>query len=75
VTYISKVEDKLTNKKLFNQVKDPTKKIKESINDLADQLFKKKKITLKEKHEFTSIENVPTIIGQPKIHKENDPMR
>ena len=38
-------------------------------------MFKQNKITQRTKIEFNLIEDLPKIRGQPKIHKENNPMR
>ena len=73
--YINKIEEKLNDKNTYEQVKDPTNEIKTNISEITNKLFKQNKITLKEKYELTSIDNLPVIRGQPKIHKENNPMR
>ena len=42
---------------------------------LTKRLYKLSRINLNTKHGFLSIENIPTIRGQPKLHKQNHPMR
>ena len=38
-------------------------------------MLQKHKITDQNKHQLTVIEDIPKIRGQPKIHKNNTPMR
>jgi hypothetical protein len=73
--YIIKIEEKLNNIDTYQEVKDPTNKIKKNISEITSKLFKQSRIKLKEKFEFTSIDNLPVIRGQPKIHKQDHPMR
>ncbi|CAF3938601.1 unnamed protein product, partial [Rotaria sp. Silwood1] len=73
--YIKKIEEQLNNKNIYETVNDPTNQIKRKISKLANRLFKKNKITEPQKYQFNSIENLPTIRGQPKIHKKEMPMR
>ena len=73
--YLKKVEDILQDKKLYQEVNDPTAKIKKKINNLTTQLLKKRKITEAQKRMLNSNENLATIKAQPKIHKDGNPMR
>src|ERR1700722_547215 len=59
----------------YEQVNDPTKSIKKKISDLTKRLFKTNRITDIEKYELSSIDDLPSIRGQPKLHKLNHPMR
>ena len=73
--YIKKIEEQLTNTNTYEVVKDPTNQIKNKILKLTNKLFKSTKITDFQKLYFNSNENLPTIRGQPKIHKPEMPMR
>ena len=73
--YLKKVEDIIQDKKLYQEVNDPTAKIKKKINNLTTQLLKKRKITEAQKWMLNSNENLATIKAQPKIHKDGNPMR
>jgi len=73
--YISKIEDKLKDNKLYEETNDPTKKLKKKINNLAMKLFNKERISESQKLDFNSIDNLPTVRGQPKIHKVGNPIR
>jgi hypothetical protein len=70
VDYINKIEEKLNNTNIYEQVKkDPTTKIKNNISKLITKLIKQNKYYL------TSIDDLPKIRGQPKLDKNNTPMR
>lgn len=73
--YINQIEEQLNNKEIYEIVKDPTNRIKSKIRRIASKLFKKNKITEAQKYHFNAIENLPTVRGQPKIHKKEIPMR
>jgi hypothetical protein len=73
--YISKIEEKLNDINTYEQVRNPVNEIKKSISKLTDTLFKKDKIKLKNKMELNSIDDLPRIRGQVKIHKMNYSMR
>jgi hypothetical protein len=73
--YITKIEEKLNDKNLYEQVKDPTNMIKQKLLKMTNKLFDKQKISLRTKYELTSIEDLSKIRGQPKLHKINHPMR
>ena len=45
-----------------------------NIMELTRRLYKLNRINLNTKHELLSIDNIPTIRGQPKLHKQNHPM-
>ena len=46
-----------------------------NIMELTRRLYKLSQINLNTKHKLLSIENIPTIRGQPKLHKQNHQMR
>ena len=46
-----------------------------NITELTRRLYKLSRINLNTKHDLLLIENIPTIRGQPKLHKQNHPMR
>ena len=73
--YITKIEEQLYDTKVYENVNDPTNKIKHAISVIAQRLFTKKRINEKQKYDFTSIDNLPTVRGQPKLHKMGTPMR
>ncbi|CAF1498605.1 unnamed protein product, partial [Rotaria sordida] len=73
--YIEKIKEKLNDNKLYKIVTDPTNKIKEKINEITDYLFKTGRINEMQKFDFKSIDNLPYVRGQPKLHKDNHPMR
>ena len=73
--YINKIEEKLKDKDVYEEVKDPTNIIKKKITTLTKRLFKFDRINQKMKNEFSSIDDLPRIRGQPKIHKKDHPMR
>jgi hypothetical protein len=70
--YIKKIEEKLNDTNIYEQVKkDPTAKIKTAISKLIRRLLKQNKITEQNKYYLTSIDDIPKIRGQPKLHKQN----
>ncbi|CAF3361458.1 unnamed protein product [Rotaria sp. Silwood2] len=73
--YISKIEEKLDEKDIYEQVNDPTNLIKKKLTTLTNRLFKANRITKNLKNELTSNDDIPRIRGQPKVHEENCPMR
>ena len=73
--YVSKIEGQLTNPNVYESVKDPTNSIKNKICKLTNILFKSGKISRFNKYNFTSIDNLPHVRGQPKIHKKDRPLR
>ena len=56
-------------------VKDPTDNLKKMVSTLSNRLYREKKIEQPDKYEFNSIENLPYVRGQPKIHKTGNPMQ
>jgi hypothetical protein len=73
--YITKIEEQLNDTNIYEVTNDPTNKIKNKICRIANKLFKKNRITQHQKYHFSSIENLATVRGQPKIHKQGTPMR
>ena len=76
IDYINKIEEKLNDFNIYEQVKkDPTTIIKTQINKKVTKLLNQNKITEQNKYYLTSIDDLPKIRGQPKLHKNNNPMR
>ena len=74
--YINKVEEKLNDQNIYQQLKtDPTDNMKKEIKQISTRLFKQDKITQAKKFELSGIDDLPTIRGQPKLHKRDNPMR
>ena len=74
--YINKIEEKLNDLNVYEQVKkDPTTIIKAKINKKITKMLNQNKITDQTKYYLTSIDDLPKIRGQPKLHKINNPMR
>jgi predicted GIY-YIG superfamily endonuclease len=73
--YINKIEDKLKDITVYEEVKDPTNTIKKKITELTSRLFKANRISQIIKYELSSIDDLAKIRGQPKLHKQNHPMR
>ena len=73
--YINKMEEKLNDNSIYEEVKDPTNMIKRKITELTNRLHKNNRISLNMKHDFSSIDNLSSIRGQPKLHKINHSMR
>ena len=73
--YVVKVEEKLNDDKIYEITKNPTSIIKKKISSLAERLFKSNRISQRVKYELTSIDDLPSVRGQPKLHKINNPMR
>ncbi|CAF1454244.1 unnamed protein product [Rotaria sordida] len=63
------------DKNIYEEVANPTNLIKTKISTLADRLLNLKRINTNMKNEFLSIEDLPKIRGQPKLHKKEQPMR
>ncbi|CAF1450126.1 unnamed protein product [Rotaria sordida] len=59
--YINKVEEKLNNVDLYEQVKDPTDTIKKKLSELTMRMFKNNKINAIQKLELMSIDNLAVI--------------
>jgi hypothetical protein len=78
IDYINKIEEKLNDTNIYEQVKkDPTTAIKTEISKKVTKLLEQNKITEQNKYYLTSIDDLPKIRGQPKLHKNknNTPMR
>ena len=73
--YIQKIEEKLYDNEIYEEVQDPTDTIKKKITTLTNKLFKSNKISKVLKNEFSSVDDIPRLRGQLKVHKENCPMR
>ena len=73
--YITSIERKLNEDNTYEEVPNPSNKIKKNVAETTDKLFKQNKINQRTKIELNSIEDLPKIREQPKIHKENNPMR
>ena len=73
--YISKMEEKLRDKKIYTEVNDPTNNIKTALSEFSQKLFQQKKISQGQQKYLTSIDNIPSVRGQPKLHKVDQPMR
>ncbi len=73
--YIEKIGKKINDTTLYEEVRNPTSKIKEKISGLTERLFQANRITQSMKYELTSIDDLPRVRGQPKLHKTNHPMR
>ncbi|CAF1545313.1 unnamed protein product [Adineta ricciae] len=74
--YIDLIEQKLKDECTYEIIqKDPTKKIMEKVKSEADKLLGLNKINVAQHFQLISIEDLPTIRGQPKLHKPNNPMR
>ena len=73
--YIQKIEEKLNDTNIYEKVEDPITQIKKHIAEITDKLLKQNKITRQKKMEPNAIEDLPKIRGQPKIHKQGNPMR
>ncbi|CAF5221536.1 unnamed protein product, partial [Rotaria magnacalcarata] len=73
--YFNKIEEKLNDLNVYEQVKnDPTTIIKTEINKKVTKMLKQNKITGQNKYYLTSIDDLPKIRGQPKLHKIDTPM-
>ncbi|CAF3865645.1 unnamed protein product [Rotaria magnacalcarata] len=70
--YFSKIEEKLNDTEMYEQVTNP---INNSISEFTEKLFKQNNIKQSLKLQLNSIEDLPRIRGQPKLHKVNHSMR
>ncbi|CAF3367010.1 unnamed protein product [Rotaria sp. Silwood2] len=74
--YMKKIEEKLNDLNVYEQVKkDPTTIIKTEISKKVTKMLNQNKITDQNKYYLTSIDDLPKIRGQPKLHKVDIPMR
>ena len=76
IDYINKIEEKLNDTNVYEEIKkDPTSTIKTEISKKVTKLLNQNKITEQTKYYLTSIDDLPKIRGQPKLHKNDKPMR
>ena len=68
--YIKRIEEKLNDKSIYEEVKDPTNVVKNKIAELINGLFKNSCISHHTKYELSSIDGIPHIRGQPTLHKK-----
>ena len=68
--YINKVEQKLGDIDLYEKLNDPTPLLERKINEITMKLFSQHKIDDFQKKIWTSIDDLPYVRGQPKIHKK-----
>ncbi|CAM4845408.1 unnamed protein product [Rotaria magnacalcarata] len=74
--YIDKVEEKLNDQEVYEKLmKDPTDELKTKLSTVITKLHQQEKINTAQKYQLTGIDDLPTIRGQPKLHKANHPMR
>ncbi|CAF4251052.1 unnamed protein product, partial [Rotaria magnacalcarata] len=74
--YFNQIEEKLNDLNVYEQVKnDPTTIIKTEINKKVTKMLEQNKITDHNKYDLTSIDDLPKIRGQLKLHKIDTPMR
>ncbi|CAF5189559.1 unnamed protein product, partial [Rotaria magnacalcarata] len=71
--YFSKIEEKLNDTEMYEQVTNPINN--NSISEFTEKLFKQNNIKQSLKLQLNSIEDLPRIRGQPKLHKVNHSMR
>ncbi|CAF4356108.1 unnamed protein product [Rotaria sp. Silwood2] len=70
IDYSNKIEEKLNDLNIYEQVKkDPTTTIRTEINKMLTKLLNQNKITEQNKFYLASIDDLPKIRGQPKLHK------
>ncbi|CAF4964316.1 unnamed protein product [Rotaria sp. Silwood1] len=63
------MEEKLKDTTIYTEVTDLTNKIKSALSNFTQKLFQQHKITQGQQKYLTSIDNIPTVRGQPKLHK------
>lgn len=75
--YITKMEDKLNDITTYKQIMyDPTKEIKETLTNKLQEIRDKEEIDNKlYKKLLPTKTKIPRMYGQPKIHKQNNPLR
>ncbi|CAF1936052.1 unnamed protein product [Rotaria magnacalcarata] len=71
--YFSKIEEKLNDTEMYEQVTNPINN--NSISEFTEKLFKQNNIKQSLKLQLNSIDDLPRIRGQPKLHKVNHSMR
>ena len=73
--YIEKIDEKLNDNNMFEEIKDPTNSLKKKISALANRLFNKNRINELQKNSWSQYDNLPYIRGQIKLHKPDQSMR
>ena len=73
--YTYQIEKKLQNKIVYKEVNDPTENIKKAISKLTPKLLEQEKINLVQQKNLNEIDNLQTIRGQPKLHKQDESIR
>ena len=75
--YINKMEEKLKDETTYKRIEeDPTSKIKEALAKQLDKIKEEKQIDQKNYFRlFPTKEKIPRMYGQPKVHKQNYPLR
>ena len=75
--YINKMEEKLKDETTYKRIEeDPTSKIKEALAKQLDKIKEEKQIDQKTYFRlFPTKEKIPRMYGQPKVHKQNYPLR
>lgn len=76
-TYIDKVKELLSDELTYKSInKDPTESIQRKSNELIKRMYENGHIDKNEKFRLTSYNAVsPKIYGNPKVHKNNNPLR
>ena len=73
--YIKRIEEKLNDKSIYEEVKNPNNVVKNKIAELINGLFKNNRISQHTKHELSSIDDIPHIRGQPTLHEKDQSNR
>ena len=75
--YINKMEEKLKDETTYKRIeKDPTGEIKKALAEKLDKLKEEEQIDQKTYYRlYPTKEKIPRMYGQPKVHKQNYPMR
>ena len=75
--YIKKMEEKLSDETTYKRIeKDPTEEIKTEISAHLNKIKDEGQIDNKTFYRlFPTKTRIPRMYGQPKIHKENNPLR
>ena len=75
--YLSKMEEKLKDETTYRPIeKDPTNEIKKALTDQLDKIKEEKQIDQRTYYKlYPTKERIPRMYGQPKVHKQNYPLR
>ena len=75
--YIRKMEEKLADETTYKRIKeDPTYKIKEALTKLLTKIKNEKQLDDRTFYRLTPTQTkIPRMYGQPKVHKEDYPLR